>query len=316
MADRAGKFLGVLDLDLGKGAVKDVRYHLLPVYRRSAEGRSPRCRRSSTRQRKPHAAAFDEKLGGGGRPPLPPRQFQRHHGSGDLRRACARSSTREIALSPGFRWGNTMLPGEPITMEDVLSETAITYPEVYVQEMTGAQIKAIMEDICDNLFNPDPYYQQGGDMVRIGGMDYACAPAESVGNRISDMTLDSGKTLDAGKTYKVAGWASVNPQQGKPVVGGVCRIICAGERPRKPKKLNRSRSKACRTIRGFPARGRHEIIRICCEPSLVVARRLLRAPAMAQTPPHARQAVRRASPGAAALRRRAGQAAAGAQRRQ
>ena len=99
------------------------------------------------------------------------------------------------------------------------SETAITYPEVYVQEMTGAQIKAMMEDICDNLFNPDPYYQQGGDMVRIGGMDYACTPAETVGKRISDMALDSGKPVDADKTYRVAGWASVNPQQGKPVLG-------------------------------------------------------------------------------------------------
>ena len=87
----------------------------------------------------------------------------------------------QIALSPGFRWGATMLAGQPITMEDVLSETAITYPEVYVQDMTGSQIKAIMEDVCDNLFNPDPYYQQGGDMVRVGGMDYACAPAESYG---------------------------------------------------------------------------------------------------------------------------------------
>jgi sulfur-oxidizing protein SoxB len=130
-----------------------------------------------------------------------------------------------------------MLPGEPITMGDVLSETAITYPEVYVQEMTGAQIKAIMEDICDNLFNPDPYYQQGGDMVRMGGMDYACAPAESVGNRISGMTLDSGKVLEADKTYKVAGWASVNPQQGKPVWDVFANYL-RRVKTAKPKKLN------------------------------------------------------------------------------
>jgi S-sulfosulfanyl-L-cysteine sulfohydrolase len=103
--------------------------------------------------------------------------------------------------------------------------------------MTGAQIKAIMEDICDNLFNPDPYYQQGGDMVRMGGMDYACAPAESVGNRISGMTLDSGKTLEADKTYKVAGWASVNPQQGKPV-WDVFASYLRREKTAKPKKLN------------------------------------------------------------------------------
>ncbi len=123
-------------------------------------------------------------------------------------------------------------------MEDVLSETAITYPEVYVVEMTGAQIKAIMEDVCDNLFNPDPFRQQGGDMVRVGGMDYACAPNEKVGKRITDMTLDSGKPLEANKSYKVAGWASVNPQQGKPV-WEVFAGYLRGQKTAKPKKLNR-----------------------------------------------------------------------------
>ena len=123
----------------------------------------------------------------------------------------------EIALSPGFRWGTTMLPGQPVTMEDVLTETAITYPETYVQTMTGGQIKDILEDVCDNLFNADPYYQQGGDMVRVGGFTYTCTPAESVGRRISDLKLDNGHQLEAGKSYKVAGWASVNAQQGKPV---------------------------------------------------------------------------------------------------
>lgn len=131
--------------------------------------------------------------------------------------ALRREFDAEIALSPGFRWGNTVLPDQPITMEDILSETAITYPEVYVQEMAGSQIKAIMEDVCDNLFNPDPYYQQGGDMVRIGGLDYACAPVETVGHRISGLTLDNGKPLESDKKYRVAGWASVNEQHGKPV---------------------------------------------------------------------------------------------------
>jgi sulfur-oxidizing protein SoxB len=123
-------------------------------------------------------------------------------------------------------------------MGDLLSETAITYPEVYVQDMTGAQIKMIWEDICDNLFNPDPYYQQGGDMVRMGGLDYACAPAQSVGHRISGMTLNDGKAIEAGKTYKVAGWASVNPQQGKPV-WDVFAAYLRREKTAKPKKLNR-----------------------------------------------------------------------------
>src|ERR1700747_1207015 len=122
----------------------------------------------------------------------------------------------EIALSPGFRWGVTALSGQPLTMEDVLAETAMSYPETYVQEMTGSQIKDVLEDICDNLFNPDPYYQQGGDMVRVGGFTYTCTPTENIGKRISGLKLDSGKTLEAGKSYKVAGWASVNPQQGRP----------------------------------------------------------------------------------------------------
>jgi len=102
-------------------------------------------------------------------------------------------------------------------MEDVLAETAITYPETYVQTMTGAEIKAVLEDVCDNLFNPDPYYQQGGDMVRTGGLTYTCTPTEAVGRRISELRLDSGALLEAGKRYKVAGWASVNAQTGKPV---------------------------------------------------------------------------------------------------
>jgi len=109
------------------------------------------------------------------------------------------------------------LPGQPVTMEDVLTETAISYPETYILTMTGSQIKDILEDVCDNLFNADPYHQQGGDMVRVGGFTYTCTPAESVGRRISDLKLDNGRPLEATKNYKVAGWASVNAQQGKPV---------------------------------------------------------------------------------------------------
>jgi sulfur-oxidizing protein SoxB len=144
----------------------------------------------------------------------------------------------QIALSPGFRWGATLLAGQLITMEDVLAETAITYPEVYVQDMTGEQIKAIIEDIADNLFNPDPYYQQGGDMVRVGGMDYACAPNESAGKRISDMTLDDGKPIDADKNYRVAGWASVNPQGGQ-AVGDVVAAYLRAEKKLRIKRINR-----------------------------------------------------------------------------
>jgi len=230
-----GKFLGVLDLELGKGAVKDVRYHLLPVYSGLLKPNAA-MQGLIDKLNAPHKAAFGEKLAVTG-----DLLYRRGNFNGTMDQlicdALRHELDAELALSPGFRWGNTMLPGEAITMEDVLSETAITYPEVYVQEMTGAQIKAVMEDICDNLFNPDPYYQQGGDMVRIGGMDYACAPTEPVGKRISDLTLDSGKKLEADKTYKVAGWASVNPQQGKPV-WDVFADYLRREKTAKPKKLN------------------------------------------------------------------------------
>ena len=133
----------------------------------------------------------------------------------------------QIALSPGFRWGTTVLAGQPLTVDDLFSVTAITYPETYVQNMTGAQIKAIMEDVADNLFNPDPYLQQGGDMVRVGGLDYACAPNEAAGKRISDMVLNDGTPVEADKTYRVAGWASVNLQQGDPVTGAVEQYLKA-----------------------------------------------------------------------------------------
>jgi sulfur-oxidizing protein SoxB len=116
-------------------------------------------------------------------------------------------------------------------MEDVLAETAITYPETYVQSMTGSQIKDALEDICDNLFNPDPYRQQGGDMVRVGGFTYICTPGESIGHRISELKLDNGKPLAARKRYKVAGWASVDEQRGIPVWDVLARHLRTGKMP-------------------------------------------------------------------------------------
>ena len=114
----------------------------------------------------------------------------------------------DLAFSPGFRWGGSLLPGEPITREALMTQLAITYPYCTLTDMTGATVKAVMEDVCDNLFNPDPYYQQGGDMVRVGALSYACEPGQKQGNRIQDMRL-GGKPIDPNKTYKVAGWAPV-----------------------------------------------------------------------------------------------------------
>src|SRR6185295_369319 len=116
-------------------------------------------------------------------------------------RALLAQKDAEIAFSPGFRWGTTLLPGDAITREDLMAQTAITYPQVTLSELTGAEIKAVLEDVADNLFNGDPYSQQGGDMVRVGGMTYAIAPREKIGSRISAMHLGE-KPIEAGKRYK------------------------------------------------------------------------------------------------------------------
>jgi sulfur-oxidizing protein SoxB len=210
-----GKFLGVLDLDLARGKVRDVRYRLLPVF---SELIKPDADMQALidRLHAPFASSYREKITTAER-----LLYRRGNFNGTMDTllcdALRHELDAEIALSPGFRWGSSVLSGQPLTMEDVLAQTATTYSEVYAQSMTGAQIKDIMEDVCDNLFNADPYYQQGGDMVRVGGLSYSCAPAESVGHRISDLRLANGKPLDAAKSYKVAGWASVNPQDGAKV---------------------------------------------------------------------------------------------------
>jgi sulfur-oxidizing protein SoxB len=235
-AGSAGKFLGVLDLELAKGRVKRASYQLLPIFS-NLLAPDPAMQALIDRVSKPHADAFAEKIATAG-----DLLYRRGNFNGTMDQlicdALRHELDAEIALSPGFRWGNTLLPGEPITMGDLLAETAITYPEVYVQQMTGAQIKAMMEDVGDNLFNPDPYYQQGGDMVRVGGIDYACAPANRIGERMSELTLDDGRRLEAAKSYKVAGWASVNPQQGKPVWDVVATYL-RGQKTAQPKRLNR-----------------------------------------------------------------------------
>ena len=131
----------------------------------------------------------------------------------------------EIAFSPGFRWGTTLLPGQAILREHLMDQTAITYPHVTLNELSGADIKAILEDVCDNLFNPDPYLQQGGDMVRVGGMTYACDPLAKAGARISDMRIRD-RPMEAGKRYKLAGWAPVaEGTAGEPVWDVVERYL-------------------------------------------------------------------------------------------
>ena len=224
-----GKYLAVLDLDIAKGKVANVRYRLLPVFSELLKP-DPAMQALIDKAREPHVTAWGDKIAAADR-----LLYRRGNFSGTMDQlicdALRGELNAEIALSPGFRWGTTVLAAQPLTMEDVLAQTAITYPETYVASMTGAQIKDVLEDVCDNLFNPDPYYQQGGDMVRIGGLSYTCAPVETVGKRISELKLDGGRTLEAGKSYKVAGWASVNEQKGTPVWDVVANHLKSGKPP-------------------------------------------------------------------------------------
>jgi S-sulfosulfanyl-L-cysteine sulfohydrolase len=235
-----GKFLAVLDLDIAKGKVGNVRYRLLPVFSELLKADAAMAALIE-KMREPQAGAWSDKIAAADH-----LLYRRGNFSGTFDQlicdALRGELNAEIALSPGFRWGVAALAGQPLTMEDVLAETAITYPQTYIQNMTGSQIKDVLEDVCDNLFNADPYYQQGGDMVRVGGLSYTCTPAETVGKRISGLKLDGGRALEAGKSYKVAGWASVNEQTGKPVWDVVANHLRSGKPP--------SRQAAGVTLRG------------------------------------------------------------------
>jgi len=201
-----GKFLAVLDLDVRGGRISDYRYRLLPVFANLLRAdrdmaKLIEAKRAPYREKLAERLAVSETL-----------LYRRGNFNGTMDQlildALMEVKGAEIAFSPGFRWGSTILPGEAITYEQVMNQTAITYPHTSVSELSGAAIKTILEDVCDNLFNPDPYYQQGGDMVRVGGMTYSCDPNAKQGRRIADMRL-AGRPIDAGKTYKVASWAPV-----------------------------------------------------------------------------------------------------------
>ncbi len=202
-----GKFLGVLDFDVKGGHVVDFQYKLLPVFSDLLPA-DPRMSRLIERVRQPYESLLSE--------PLAVTQellYRRGNFNGSFDQVILdgllTQKNAEIAFSPGFRWGTTLLPGQVVTMENLMDQTAITYPYTTNSLMSGQTIKTILEDVADNLFNPDPYYQQGGDMVRVGGLNYAIDPNASMGNRISDMRLN-GTLLDPHKSYRVAGWAPVS----------------------------------------------------------------------------------------------------------
>lgn len=223
-----GKFLGVLDLEVKDRRVTGFRYKLMPVFANLLAA-DPEMDAFITKVRAPFAAKLDEVLA-----VSEGLLYRRGNFNGSFDQlildALMMEKDAEIAFSPGFRWGTTVLPGQPITMENLLDQTAITYPYVTLNAMTGEQIKTVLEDVCDNLFNTDPYYQQGGDMVRVGGLTYSCDPTAPMGRRIQDMTV-RGQPVDAGKTYKVAGWAPVSEEArtagGEPVWELVARNLRA-----------------------------------------------------------------------------------------
>jgi sulfur-oxidizing protein SoxB len=201
-----GKFLGVMDFEVKGGKVVQHRYRLLPVFSNMLKA-DPELAALITKVRAPYEAKLAEKLA------ITDGLLYRRgnfNGSWDqlLCDALMDVQSAEIAFSPGFRWGTSLLPGDAITRELMMDQVAITYPYATVSSMSGEMIKTILEDVADNLFNPDPYYQQGGDMVRVGGLQYTMTPNANMGSRISDMRL-AGKAIEAGKSYKVAGWAPV-----------------------------------------------------------------------------------------------------------
>ena len=207
-----GKFLGVLDFDVKNGKVADYRYKLLPVFANMLPADKD-MDALITKIRSPYEAKLSEQLG------VTEGLLYRRgnfNGTGDqlIVDALMEAQGAQIAFSPGFRWGTTLLPGQPITREWLLDMTATTYSYATLTEMKGEMLKTVLEDVADNLFNPDPYYQQGGDMVRVGGLTYACDPTAAQGKRISDMRL-KGQPIDASKNYLVAGWAPVAEEASK-----------------------------------------------------------------------------------------------------
>lgn len=212
-----GKFLGRVDLEVKNGKVTDYNSTLIPVFSDVIEP-DIEMRNKIDEVRAPYKTELNRVIA-----KTDGLLYRRgnFNGSWDdlICEGLITERDSQFSLSPGFRWGTTLLPGSDITIEDLYTQTSMSYPSVYRLEFTGAQIHEILEDVCDNLFNPDPFFQQGGDMVRVGGMGYTCNPGASMGSRISEMTdLATGEAVDPSKSYVVAGWASVNEDVEGPAV--------------------------------------------------------------------------------------------------
>lgn len=212
-----GKYLGRIDLDVKGGKVVDYSSGMIPLFADAIEPDKEMAAKI-TEVRAPYEAECNRVIGR-----TNGLLYRRGNFNGTwddlICQALIDERDAEISLSPGFRWGTTLLPGQDITIDDLYTQTSMNYPAVYRLEFTGKQLKDVLEDVCDNLFNKDPFLQQGGDMVRVGGMSYTCAPKEDIGRRISDMTLlETGKPIEAERKYVVAGWASVNQATKGPAI--------------------------------------------------------------------------------------------------
>jgi sulfur-oxidizing protein SoxB len=217
------KFLSVLDLDVRDGTVRDYRYKLLPVFSDLLPA-DPEMQAFIENLREPYAEQLNEELA-----VTEALLYRRGNFNGTFDQLICDALMQEldapISFSPGFRWGVSVLPGQPITFDALMTQTSMTYATVTRNLISGEQLKVILEDIADNLFNEDPYYQQGGDMVRVGGLNYEIDPKAEMGKRISKMELD-GKPVDASKEYPVGGWASVaQPLEGEQIWDLVARNL-------------------------------------------------------------------------------------------
>jgi S-sulfosulfanyl-L-cysteine sulfohydrolase len=235
-----GKFVSRLDLDVRGGEVKDYRYKLIPIF---SDAIAPDAEMAAkiAAVRAPHEQMLRQVVGR-----TETLLYRRGNFNGTLDDvicdALLAERDAEIALSPGFRWGNSLLPGQDISREDIYNATALSYPAAYRMTMTGARLKEILEDVADNLFNPDPYYQQGGDMVRVGGLSYTIDVSERAGRRISELTsLRTGKPLEAASDYAVAGWASVNEGTEGPAIWDVVMGHIGKQRVVAPSEAGRVR---------------------------------------------------------------------------
>ena len=206
-----GKYLGRIDLEIKSGKIKDWSSSLIPIFSDVVPSDKEVLRHINT-VRAPFESECNRVIGKSGSLLYRRGNFD---GTWDnvICDAIMENRDTEISLSPGFRWGTTLLPNQDITVDDLYSQTSINYPEVYRQEISGKGLKNILEDVCDNLFNPDPFYQQGGDMVRVGGITYRCSPKAKMGQRISEMRLVSnGELIQENKNYIVGGWGSINEE--------------------------------------------------------------------------------------------------------